>query len=105
MTYIKYMTPTFEEAKRVGLMAKRLHGEPLGRCVMLSPLPDDDPIYREPQFGHPRVRVRWAVATRNPDLALDLRAWDRAVELYETRPYWIAYLQSLWESKRGGFRK
>ena len=101
MTYIKYMTPTFAEAKRIGLMAKRLHREPLGRCVMLAPLPEDDPIYREPQFGRPRVRVHWAIATRNVELAMDKRAWDRAIELYETCPYWIAFLRSVWESRFG----
>ena len=96
--YVRYMCPTLKEAKRIGRMAKRLHGERLPKCVMLSPIEADDPTYREPQYGHPRVRVHWMIGTRNCALAQDLRAWDRAIELYETRPYWIAYLQSLWEA-------
>lgn len=102
MVYIKYMSPTFKEAKRIGLMAKRLHREPLGRCVMLSPIGDDEEaIYREPQYGHPRIRVHWMIGTRNCELANNKTAWHRAIELYETRPYWIAYLQSVWESRFG----
>lgn len=100
--YLMYMCPTFKEAKRIGLMAKRLHGEKLPKCVMLSPVEDPEPIFREPQYGNPRIQVRWKIGTRNCELAKDSRAWDRAIELYETRPYWIAYLQSLWESH---FRK
>ena len=104
MTYIMYMTPTLKEARRIGLMAKRINAVPLDRCVMLSPMPEDDPIYREPQFGHPRIRVRWMVATRNSDLAGDRYAWSRAITLYETRPYWIAWLTSHldhWRTLRG----
>ena len=101
ITYVKYMTPTFREAKRIGLMAKRLHGEKLSKCVMLSPIDDPNPTYREPQYGHPRVQVHWLIATRNKPLAYDDKAWDRAVELYETRPYWIAWLQSVCESRFG----
>ena len=104
MTYIKYMTPTLKEARRIGLMAKRIHAVPLDRCIMLAPMPEDDPIYREPQFGHPRIRVCWMVATRNSDLAGDRYAWSRAIMLYETRPYWIAWLMSWldrWRTLRG----
>ena len=104
MTYIKYMTPTIEEARRIGLMAKRIHAKPLDRCVMLAPMDENDPIYREPQFGHPRIRVRWIVATRNPELALDKYAWSRAITLYETHPYWLAWLISWldrWRTLRG----
>lgn len=97
MIYIMYMTPTQKEAIRIARMAKRLHGVPLPPCVMLSPVPEDDPIYREPQYGKPRVRVHWQIGTRNPELASDDHAWQQAIELYETRPYWIAFLQSLWD--------
>lgn len=100
MTYIMYMTPTFQEARRIGLMAKRLHGKPLGRCVMIAPFAEgEEAIYREPQHGKPRVRCFFKLATQNPGLAYDKHAWERAVELYDTRPYWIAFLQSVWESR------
>lgn len=102
MIYIMYMTPTKKEAARIGLMAKRLHRKPLDRCVMLSPFAEDEEaIYREPQYGHSRTRCYWKVGTRNSGLAGDDYAWTRAIELYETRPYWIAYLQSVWESRFG----
>ena len=92
--YIMYMTPTREEATRIGLMAKRIHREPLGRCVMISPMTEGKPIYREPQHGKPRIRCHWAVSTRNVELAMDTDAWDIAIELYDTKPYWLAYLMS-----------
>ena len=101
MIYVMHLTPTQKEAIRIARMAKRLHGAPLARCILLSPLPEDDPICREPQFGNPRVRVHWQTGTKNPELALDERAWQRAIELCETRPYWIAWLRSVWEARFG----
>ena len=95
MIYIMYMTPTKKEAVRVGLMAKRIHAETLDKCVMLSDFaPDERAIFREPQHGKPRVRCHWKIATRNVALAGDTYAWKRAIELYDTKPYWLAYLIS-----------
>ena len=100
--YITYMTPTFKEARHLGILAKRLHRKPLPRCVIIGRIPEEDEaIYREPLHGKPRVRVRWTVGTRNPELAADIPAWNRAIDLLETRPYWIAWLQSVWESRFG----
>lgn len=94
MMYVVYFTPTKEEAVRIGLMAKRIHGKPLDRCVAISPVDDPRKIFREPQYGKPRIECHWGLSTRNPELAADKEAWETAIRLYETKPYWLAYLLS-----------
>ncbi len=101
--HIMYMTPTMKEAMRIGRMAKRLHRElsSSDRCVIVSPLTYERAVFREPWHGKPRVEVHWIIGTMNLALAQDDRAWNRAIELYDTRPYWIAWLQSVWEARFG----
>ncbi len=94
MFHVMYMTPTLRDAIRIGRMAKRIHGEYLPKCVAISDMDENNPVYRDPQFGHPRVRVRWMIGTQNLRMIEDKYAWDRAIYLYENYPYWLAYLIS-----------
>ena len=104
MFYIMYMTQTLQEARRIGRMAKRIHAVPLPKCIAISGMDESDPIFREPQYGHPRVRVRWMIGTQNLQMIEDKYAWDRAIYLYENYPYWLACLISWldhFRTKRG----
>lgn len=94
MFYVMYMTQTLREARRIGRMAKRIHAVALPKCIAISSMDESDPIFREPQYGHPRVRVRWMIGTQNIQMIEDKYAWDRAIYLYENYPYWLAYLAS-----------
>lgn len=94
MLHVMYMTPTLRDAIRIGCMAKRIHGEYLPKCVAISDMDENNPVYRDPQFGRPRVRVRWMIGTQNLRMIEDKYAWDRAIYLYENYPYWLAYLIS-----------
>ena len=91
MFYVMYMTQTLREARRIGRMAKRIHAVALPKCIAISSMDESDPIFREPQYGHPRVRVRWMIGTQNIQMIEDKYAWDRAIYLYENYPYWLAY--------------
>ena len=103
MIYVKYMTRTLREAKLIGLMAKRLHGDKPRRGIVFIPLKEDEPVSRKPQCVDSRVsngwlvisngkaRVvdcrdpQWVVGTDDPDFSSDDRAWDQAIEYYRTR--------------------
>ena len=94
MFYIKYMTPTLQDAIRIGRMAKRIHAVPLPKCIAISDMDEKDPVYRMPQYGKPQIRVRWMIGTQNLRMIEDKYAWDRAIYLYENYPYWLAYIIS-----------